>query len=139
MFRTFLASVLLGFVAQSGFAQRGGATEVTRSVARGVSRSPAARQVTGAPEHLQKVADGHVAGSGAWVGIAPVEPTNGSSYPAGTSIIGNTITLVGVPQRLWFEIQLGVWALLRAATVIIWIGLKSSSTNRASPTASEPI
>ena len=58
--------------------------------------------VTGAPQHLQRVADNQPEGT-AWVGIKPIDPYNGSSYPPGVTRSGDTINLAlrrtGFPQR----------------------------------------
>lgn len=75
---------------------------------RGNSKSNASRLVTGEAAHLQAVADGSVAGGGAFISMTPVAPLNGGSY-SGCSISGNTITCDG-PERMWFDLTFGGWA-----------------------------
>jgi len=78
--------------------------------ARGDSKSDASRLVTGEAAHLQSVVDGGVAGGSFFYRIEPVAPLDGSSYPGTVSIAGNTITLAGGPQRIWFDLNMGGWA-----------------------------
>ena len=79
--------------------------------ARGPSKSDASRLVTGQAAHLQSVIDGGVAGGGIFVSLTPIPPINGNgdTYPPDASIAGNTITLAGGPQRIWFELTFGGW------------------------------
>jgi len=71
--------------------------------------SAAAERVTGEPAHLQQAIEGTAAGATPWVGVTPIPPYNGSTYPPGVTLAGNTATLDGSPVRLWFEVQLGGW------------------------------
>jgi len=84
-------------------------TASSATASREVHHSGAGRLVTGTSEHLGAVVDGGIAGGGPFVGIHPVDPTNGTSYGPEVVLNGNTFTLDGSPTRLWFEIQLGGW------------------------------
>jgi len=68
-----------------------------------------AHLVTGSAGHLQRVMDGTVVGTLPFVGIRPVQPTNGTSYAPSVKLNDHTITLDGTDTRIWFEGELGGW------------------------------
>ena len=72
-------------------------------------KSGATRLVTGPSAHIN---DAIAAGPGATIAMVPINPTTipASSYPAGSSISGSTLTLSSVPARTWWEYRITGWA-----------------------------
>jgi hypothetical protein len=71
-------------------------------------KSGATRLVTGPSAHIN---DAIAGGAGASMTLQPVAPKTQppSSYPGGSSIVGQTITLGSVPTRIWFELNTTGW------------------------------
>jgi len=86
-----------------------GAVRAGESAAEAARPIESAHLVTGAPGHLQRAIDGTAAGTVPFVGIRPVQPTNGTSYGPNVMLDDHTITLDGTDTRIWFEGELGGW------------------------------
>jgi hypothetical protein len=69
-------------------------------------KAGASRLVTGPSAHIN---DAIAGGATIILAITPVQPRNGSAYPGGSSIVGQTLTLGSVPARAWFEISATGW------------------------------
>lgn len=83
-------------------------------------RSRNHRNVTGPSEPINRAI---AAGATATVTLQPVQPKTlpASSYPPGSSIVGQTLTLGSVPARVWIEVHVTGWntEFLRTAQVTI--------------------
>jgi hypothetical protein len=67
------------------------------------------------------------AGSGPTITLQPVQPTTSppSTYPPGTTIIGQEIVVGSVPARVWLEIHITGWApeiLMEAQATVYLVG-----------------
>lgn len=70
-------------------------------------KSGTSRLVTGPSAHINDA----IAGGGASMIFQPVAPKTdpASNYPAGTTIVGTTITMGSVPSRVWLEVHATGW------------------------------
>ncbi len=71
-------------------------------------KSGTSRLVTGPSAHIN---DAIASGPGATMTLQPVPPKTdpASNYPAGSSIVGQTLTMGGVPSRVWIEMRGTGW------------------------------
>jgi hypothetical protein len=79
-------------------------------------KSDASRVVTGPSAHINSAV---ALGATATLTLQPVVPKTQppSSYPAGSSIAGSTLTLGAAPARVWFDILITGWAPQELKTV----------------------
>jgi hypothetical protein len=76
---------------------------------RSAERSPNQQRISGP---VQTMNEALAAGATATITLQPVAPKTvpASSYPAGTTINGTTISLGSVPARVWIEMHVTGWA-----------------------------